>query len=278
MSRNSLLCPNCRRLISRNVVKCPYCHTAKPGSWLKSNRLTTAFSNQDSLITIIIAVNVGFYILSLLLNLITSHVSLNPLNFFTPNQNSLAWLGATGTRPILQYHHWWSLLTANYLHGGLLHILFNMMALRNLGPLVIKEYGTSRMLSIYTLGGVGGFAISVIAGIPFTIGASAAVCSLVGALLYYGKSRGGTYGENIYRQVGGWAISIFIFGFIVPGINNWGHGGGMAAGAILAYLLGYKERNRENIQHKLLGTGCAVGTALLLAWPVVKVGAALLSK
>jgi rhomboid protease GluP len=122
------------------------------------------------------------------------------------------------------------------------------------------------MLVIYTLGGVFGLVLSFLAGVRFTIGASAAVCGLIGAILYYGKSRGGIYGRNLFSQIGGWAITIFVFGLIVPGINNWGHGGGMAAGALLGFLLGYQEKKRENIRHKFLGASCVILTATVLAW------------
>lgn len=191
---------------------------------------------------------------------------MNPLSFLSPSHKSLLVLGSTGTVAILELHRWWSLVSANYLHGSLMHILFNMIALKQIGPLVIKEYGVYRMLAIYTLGGVFGFVLSFLAGVRFTIGASAAVCSLIGAILYYGKSRGGIYGQNLYRQIGGWAVTIFVFGLIVPGINNWGHGGGMAAGALLGLLLGYKEKRRENIRHKFLGASCVITTAIVLAW------------
>ena len=98
------------------------------------------------------------------------------------------------------------------------------------------------------------------------IGASAALCSLIGALLYYGKSRGGTYGKNIFSQIGGWAIGIGIFGFMIPGINNWGHGGGMLVGALLGYFLGYAEKKRERFWHKILAMGCLAATTLVLLW------------
>jgi rhomboid protease GluP len=163
-------------------------------------------------------------------------------------------LGSTGTIPLFQLNRWWSLISASYLHGSLLHIVFNMIALHQLGPLIIREYGTPRMVAIYTLSGIGGFFVSALFGVRFTIGASAAVCGLIGAALYYGKSRGGTYGKAIYSQVGSWAIGIFIFGFMIPGINNWGHAGGMLSGALAGYLLGYKERSRLNISHRILST------------------------
>jgi rhomboid protease GluP len=95
------------------------------------------------------------------------------------------------------------------------------------------------------------------------------VCGLNGAALYFGKSRGGAYGQAIYRQVGGWAVSIFIFGFLVPGINNWGHGGGMAAGALLGFLLGYQEQAREQLWHVIVANICMLLTILVLAWAIL---------
>jgi rhomboid protease GluP len=106
-------------------------------------------------------------------------------------------------------------------------------------------------------------------GIGFTIGASAAVCSLIGAALYFGKSRGGSYGMAIYRQVGTWVVMLFIFGFLVPGINNWGHGGGLVFGALLGYLLGYEESKRERLPHRVLGALCLFVTVAVLLWSVV---------
>lgn len=218
------------------------------------------------IIRTIIIVNIVMYVFSLLLNPWSSASSLNPFQFLSPSNNSLLILGATGTYPIDHFHRWWTLISANYLHGGIIHIFFNMFAFRQLAPFVLQEYGASRMFILYTLSGVAGFYVSYLAGIPFTIGASASVCGLIGCALYYGKSRGGTYGDAIYRQIGGWAVGLIIFGFVVPGINNWGHAGGMAAGALLGLLLGYGERKRENIVHKSFALICIVITLLILSY------------
>jgi rhomboid protease GluP len=111
--------------------------------------------------------------------------------------------------------------------------------------------------------------VSYLAGVQLTIGASAGVCGLVGATLYYGKSRGGVYGSAIYKQVGMWVIIMFVFGLLAPGINNWGHGGGLIGGALLGYLLGYGERKRETAFHKTLAAVCLAATGLVLAWAVL---------
>ena len=267
--RRSILCPNCRKLISVDEPYCPFCSIPRPGSWLKNNPVTRGFSDADRLIRTVIYVNIGMFVVSVLMNAWSTNLSFNPFTFFSPDLDSLLLLGATGTLPIDRFHRWWTLLSANYLHGGILHIAFNMMAFKQLSPVVIREYGGHRMMVLYTLGGVIGFWASYLAGIRFTIGASAAVCSLMGALLYYGKSRGNAYGRAIYKQVAGWVVSLFIFGFLVPGINNWGHGGGMVGGALLGYLLGYSDKKPVRRFHKTLALVCVGLTGLVLAWAVL---------
>jgi len=267
--KSSLLCPNCRKLISADESRCPYCGISAPGSRWRNNFLTRVLAQTDLLIRAIIFTNAGMYLLTVLFSARAPGMSMNPLTALSPDNTSLMLLGATGAIPIDRLHRWWTILSANYLHGGLLHILFNMVAFWQLAPLVAREYGNFRMFSIYTLGGACGFWVSYLAGVPFTIGASAAVCSLIGAVLYYGKSRGGLYGRTIYKQVGAWAISIFIFGFLVSGINNWGHGGGMLAGIVLGVLLGYREKKAETSLHRSIAAACVVATAATLIWAVL---------
>jgi rhomboid protease GluP len=187
----------------------------------------------------------------------------------SPGRTAVLILGATGTYPIDHFGRYWTLLSANYLHGGILHLIFNLAALKQIAPLVASEYGSSRMFSIYTVGGIIGYVVSYLAGVSFTIGASAAVCSLIGALLYYGKSRGGAYGSSVYREVSGWVISLFVFGLIFPGINNWGHGGGIIGGIVVGALIGYNERRRENHIDQAAALTCALITIGVLGWAII---------
>lgn len=260
----SQLCPGCRKLINRSVPRCPYCQMSRPGARWKSSFLATGATDADKLVMVLIATNAIMFILSLAIDPQLS--GFNPFEFLAPTNQSLLVLGSTGTMPLFQLQRWWSLVAAGFLHGGLLHLVFNMLALRQLAPLMVLEFGANRTIILYILGSVGGFVISSLAGVSFTIGASAAICSLIGALLYYGRSRGGIYGRNIFSQIGGWALGIALFGFLVPGINNWGHGGGMLTGALLAYLLGYKDKKKETFGHRVAAMGCIIGTGLILAW------------
>ncbi len=267
--RRSILCPNCRKLISVDEPRCPYCGIGRPGSALKNNPWTRAFQNPANLVTIVIGLNVAMYAASLLLS--PGGIRLSPANPFTalsPGTESLFMLGATGTVPIDGYGRWWTLLTAAYLHGGLLHIVFNMLAFRNLSELILQEYGPYRMIVLFTLTSVCGFATSYLFGVRLTIGASAAVCGFIGAIVYYAWRRGGTYGQALLRQVGGWLIGLLIIG-MMPGINNYAHGGGLLAGFALGWLLGFGERIREGLLHKSLAGACALVTALALLYAVV---------
>jgi membrane associated rhomboid family serine protease len=268
MSKKAMLCPRCRRLIGSEETVCSWCGASRANPFWKAMALTQGTLGNDWVMQSIFIVNIVFYIYSLIL---TRHhsFSLNPLGLLAPGQSSLLLLGATGTVPVDEFGRFWTFLSANYLHGGLLHIGFNLLAFRQIAPWVSQEYGDSRMFTIYTIGGVGGYILSYLAGIPFTIGASAAVCALIGSLLYYGKSRGGTYGGMVYREVGRWVISIFLFGFFVPGINNWAHGGGILSGILLGMLLGYNEKKQESSLHRILAITCGIATIGCLAWAAV---------
>ncbi len=267
--KTALLCPNCRRLVSRSAPVCPACGLKNPGSIWKDNIFTRGIGGEDGILRVILVANIVMFVISVAIDPRQAALSSSPFNFLSPSNNSLLVLGSTGAIPLFHFNRWWSLISASYLHGSLLHIVFNMIALHQLGPLLLREYGKSRFIAIYTLSGIAGYLISALFGVRFTIGASAAVCGLIGAALYYGKSRGGAYGNAVYSQIGGWAVGIFIFGFLVPGINNWGHGGGMLAGALAGYILGYQERSQEKIGHRFLSMACIVGTGLVLFWSIV---------
>ncbi len=248
---------------------CPYCGLSNPGSRWKGVFRLKGGLDEESFIKGVIYICGAMFVLSILVNPASTRFSMDPFSFLSPDNRSLLLLGATGTIPIDKFHRWWTLVSANFLHGGILHILFNMMAFRQIAPLILQEYGVYRTVSIFTLGGIGGYAASYLAGTSFTLGASGAVCGLIGSALYYGKSRGGYFGRMVYQQLSGWVIGIVIFGLLFPGIDNWAHGGGLAFGALTGLLLGYQERTTENLFHKTVGGVCILVTLLVLAWALI---------
>ena len=264
----AIICPGCRKLINADDVQCPYCRMKRPGGAFRKIPVGRLGASPETAIRWIIYVNAALFVVSILLYPRHIGMSANPLFFFSIDTDSLILLGATGTLPIDRLHRWWTLVSASYLHGSLLHIFFNMAALSQLGKLVAREFGVSRMFVIYTVGGAAGFLVSYLAGVPITIGASASLCALMGAALFYGRHRGGVYGAMVYRQIGGWIVMLAIFGLVVSGINNWGHGGGLLGGIGLGWLLGYTEQRPETSGHRWLAGACLWGTAAILAWAV----------
>ena len=138
----------------------------------------------------------------------------------------------------------WQPFTYMFLHDGILHILFNMLWVRQLGPATAELYGAGRMVIIYILASVLGFAASSTAGallswMPiyfmrgagFTVGASAGIFGLLGALVYYGRRSGSSMTRREALQ---YALMMGLFGLFMPGIDNWAHAGGFAGG----YLVG----------------------------------------
>jgi rhomboid protease GluP len=263
-----LLCPRCRRLIDRDESRCPYCGLPHPAGLHSIGTLVRWLNQPEDFVRVLIWINAALFVLAILLSPSGLRLSANPLTFLSPSSESLILLGASGTLPIERLGRWWTLVAAGYLHGGLLHIFFNMAALRQLALLIIREYGIYRMFTIYTLGALAGFYASYLAGVPLTIGASAGLCALVGAALCYGKRRGGIYGQQVYRQTAGWIVGLVLIG-LLPGIDNWAHGGGLIAGAAVSLVVGFSEHRPETLWHRLLGGALMAATVLILAWAVI---------
>lgn len=265
----AVICPQCRKLITADMVQCPHCKAVRPQPRRERPPWLRVAIGAGGLLKALIGLNIALFVIAIMMNPQTAQWSPSPLTFLSPDSRILLLLGATGTVPIDQFQRWWTLVSANYLHGSLLHILFNMVVLRQIAPLISSVYGAARMLVIYTVGGIAGYGVSYLAGIQFTLGASAAICALMGAAVYYGKSRGGPFGQAIYRQIGGWMLGILVFGLLVPGINNWGHGGGFVGGVFAGILLGYREHRPDRPIYLALAAACGALTVGVLAWALV---------
>lgn len=235
----SLLCPSCGQLVGVNDDRCLSCGRLRPGMWGFAHLLRT--DSPDMGFTLLVFWACGALYLACL--------AAQPdaiSGMLSPGSRALARFGASGAWPVFGLGRWWTVLSAGWLHAGVLHIAFNMMAVRDLVPLTAHLYGPARTVIIYTTASVVGFVASSSAFVflPFlpdalrggylTLGASAAVFGLIGALLYYGR-RGGSamIGEAAKR----WAIGGLIFGFVVPGIDNWAHLGGLFGGYVAARVL-----------------------------------------
>ena len=201
------------------------------------------------------------------------------MSFLVPSDAALLMFGMSGTLPVFGLGFWWTLLTASWLHGNFLHILFNMMWVRQLGPATADIVGPSRTVIIYTVAGVAGFLLSSVAGlvlgglsIPFlqpafrTVGASASIFGLLGALVHYGRKGGSSL---IHAEALRYAVLLFVFGLIMPGIDNYAHAGGFLGGYAASAVM--NPLTRERGDHLVLAIGCLVATFLAVVYSVFHV-------
>ncbi len=167
---------------------------------------------------------------------------------------ALYYLGAKEGASILQNHQYWRLVTAGYLHGGIMHILMNSWALYQLGAQVEMVYGTPRFLVIYFASGVGGFYLSALENPGLSIGASAGIMGLIGAMIAFGVQNRSTVGRAIRNSFVMYVVYMAVFGFLLPGIDNWAHAGGVIAGFAVGYVAGtpvHSNRAREGMWRAL---------------------------
>jgi len=134
----------------------------------------------------------------------------------------------------------WRLFTPMLLHGGLIHILFNMYALRVLGPGLEQHYGHSRFLSLYVLAGFAGNVASFALSATPSLGASTSLFGLFGAegvFMYHNRELFGERARAALNRVISLAVINLIIG-LSPGIDNWGHVGGLIGGVLFAWFAG----------------------------------------
>ena len=241
-----MICPQCGKLIGVGEERCPFCGAWQPGMFGAAPALQRWFGGRLDLIPILVTACIVLYVLSLALDVRTafSFSGGNFLGFLGPGGSALVELGATNRELLLRYGWWWSLLTASFLHGGLLHIFFNMMALRNLGPAVVQAFGQARAFVIFMIAGAVGFLVSDLLSGAFTIGASAGIFGMLAALIVVSRRIGHSM---MTAQLVQSAVIMFAMGLFMGGIiNNWAHAGGFVGGYVVAQMLPLSGDRRES--------------------------------
>ena len=167
------------------------------------------------------------------------------------NQQALVAWGADVAVLVAQ-GEWWRLVSAIFIHIGIIHLLFNSYALMFIGPLLEELLGKERFLAFYLATGVIGFALSNWYYPPLlvTAGASGAVFGMIAMAVVLSR-RWGSWGTILQQQLVHWIIYAFVFGIFI-GANNAAHFGGALAGAALAFALPNPNRRKETAFQDLL--------------------------
>ncbi len=134
----------------------------------------------------------------------------------------------------------WRFITPIFLHASILHILFNMYALYRIGPMLERKYGTYRFLALYLISGLWGNTFSFLFSDKPSLGASTAVFGLIaaqGIFIYQNRDLFGSAARPLLSNVVV-IIALNLMLGLSPGIDNWGHFGGLLGGSIFAWFAG----------------------------------------
>jgi rhomboid protease GluP len=268
----SVLCSSCGVLVGVGDDRCYNCGRRNPALWGWAPALRE-LGGDMGFAPFVIGACTFVYALTLIFSV--GSVGVGGLGLLSPSNRALLLFGASGALPIFVADRWWTVLSAAWLHAGLLHIFMNMMALRQIAPGVAELYGPARTVIIYTAGSVVGFALSSFAGafIPpililqgstITVGASASIAGLIGAILAYGHQTGSTMARS---YAGSYIVGLIVIGFLPFGIDNYAHAGGFAGGYLAARLL--NPMKSERVDHVIVALVCVAASLLSIVVSVI---------
>lgn len=252
------LCPACRALVGATASKCHECGASMTYSLAAASQSLSGILPAESPVTyLLLIVNFMLFSVTLLATAQSGGFSL----LGDVQGEILFRMGAMQPRSIIWSNEWWRLVMPIFLHGNLLHILFNSWVLADVGRQVEEVYGSARYLFLYVVTGLGGNLVSMTwslyteAGMRLSIGASSSLMGLIGLILAITQRRGGAYMRMIRTQMLRWLVYIFVLGIFFRA-DHAAHAGGLAAG----YLLGLVFEDREPL------SGPERKRAYLLGW------------
>ena len=261
------ICPACGALVGISATRCHVCGTSLRFSLAAfSKKFSGIFGEQEAPVTSVLLI-VNFVMLGVSWLAYAAVGKGGGLTILWGLAGEPQYrLGASYGPPIFLANEWWRLVTAMFLHGGLIHIGFNMMALMQFGPAIEELYGSARYLFIYVFTGVFGFLASAFTG-HFSLGASGALLGLVGVMLAVTSKRGGAYMRDLRSRLISSVVILFVLGFSgFMAMDNWAHGGGLAAGFVLGKLFADRLPNSSLERRKAYALGWLAGLAIIASF------------
>lgn len=205
--------------------QCPECLGEAVRTWPGRRRVSAL--RPRSVTTVLLAINVVMFLLELAVGATSAGGGIDGQELFD--------LGALQPLAIALGHQYWRLVTAMFLHAGLLHIALNMYGLYLFGSLIEQAFGAWRFVAIYLVSGFLASVASFALGQPQAVGvgASGAIFGLLGAWVAYNfRRRRSTFASANLR----WAVMLILInlflGFSLAGIDNVAHIGGLVAGMV----------------------------------------------
>jgi membrane associated rhomboid family serine protease len=260
--RRPQLCPACGSLVGINATRCHQCGTnLRFGLAAWSKGLSEFFGGHAPVTVSILIINVIMFGVSLIGSMKEGggfglFGGISGIELYRLGENIPA---GPGWGP-------WRLIMGTFLHGGLLHIGMNMMVLLDIAPVVEELYGSARFLFLYVACAIGGSLCSTFFGRAPSVGASGAILGIIGTLIAVTTKRSGANVQAMRSRLISWVVTIFAFGFLVHGIDNWGHFGGLTTGFILGKIFADREPASGQERTRAYLLGWLAGGALLAAF------------
>ena len=261
------ICPACGALVGISATRCHECGANLRFSLVAlSKKFSGVFGEYESPVTsVLLIANILVFGVSLVLTMQAGEAG--GLHILTGMSGEASYrLGASLPYAIFIQHQWWRLVTAMFLHGGLLHIGLNMMSLMQIGPALEELYGSARYFFLYVFTGAFGFLVSALTG-HFSLGASGALLGLVGAMLAVTSKRGGSFMRDLRSRLITSVVILFAVGFMGSfRIDNAAHLGGLAAGFVIGKI--FVDREPMNARERQTASilGWLAGAAILASF------------
>jgi rhomboid protease GluP len=261
------LCPACRTLVGAGATRCHNCGASMRFGMAAASQSLARYMPQTSPVTYaILTVSCLIFLASSLATMRESGFQsaggsfYGIFNFGAIANDVLQRSGASLPLPF-DLAQPWRFVTAIFLHGSIVHILFNMWFLMDVGPQIEELYGSGRYFFIYVLTGIGGYLISSGVG-HFSIGGSGALMGLVGVLLATTMGRRSAGMQMLRTRLIYFIVYIAIVGFLMSTVDNWAHGGGLVTGFVLGKLM--SDRPPATPQERTRANALGWGAALLV--------------
>jgi rhomboid protease GluP len=265
------LCPACGTLVGASATKCHQCGASMSFSMAAASKTLGRWMPQTSPVTYaMLSICCLMYGLAIVITMrLRGGMSGGLMNLGGIATQVNYRLGASLPLPYTLAQPW-RLVTAIFLHGGLLHIGFNMWVLMDIGPMVEEMYGSARYLFLFVASGACGYLLSSAMG-HLSVGASGSLLGLIGVLLAATQGRKSLQAQALRSALIRWLIYIAVLGIIMSGTDNAAHLGGLASGYVLGRILPDRmpadviERRRADI----LGWAAGIAVAVCFGFMVV---------
>lgn len=198
---------------------------------IEAEKAETIFSKKKPIITYgLIILNILLYIIPIILNTYDSMI--NRFCLYGPY--------------IREYGEYYRLITSGFLHADIFHLFFNCYALYIIGSQLEGFMGKGKYIIIYLFSLIMGSLMSITFGNYPSIGASGAIFGLMGSLLYFGYHYRIYLSSALKGQIIPLIIINLLYGFLVSGIDNFSHIGGLIGGILITMALGVKYKSSKN--------------------------------